>query len=408
MAHVRRRAPAHLEGLVSERQRPGDAWSLDELIEDWRTQIVADENSGDGSDFGKGAAAAYRQVLRDIEEARGMRRESPKPKDWSGTVHEAQIIEAAHVLRRFGVFDHAKSDSENCMKAKNEMGAALDGDARHGQTAKRAPSAPNASYTAQSYTPEDHARARAFFRNYEAFSPDGRGQARYPTPEQLDHVTKHLAATFAAVRAEASPTPGQAEDWVLAWCERYVRPHFDNTCDGLTKSDCVETIAEALRCLLDAKELLGGPGPSEPRPSQDHLDYEHGCWVGDGSDRVCEDGTKGCARVHRLAVVVLNDGLYHNAPHPPPYVHVVETSGNGDTPAQAVPLADRSPGESALSSRATALLDALVRAATQENERAVAQALRGERDPHTSALWETCFRHAFEKVLRDAEKGSAT
>jgi hypothetical protein len=45
------------------------------------------------------------------------------------------------------------------------------------------------------------------------------------------------------------------------------------------------------------------------------------------------------------------------------------------------------------------LLDALVHVAIWENDRTVKQALRGERNPHTLQLWETCFRHAFETVL---------
>lgn len=45
------------------------------------------------------------------------------------------------------------------------------------------------------------------------------------------------------------------------------------------------------------------------------------------------------------------------------------------------------------------LLDALVHVAIWENDRAVKQALRGERDPHTGALWETCFCTCFEGVL---------
>lgn len=45
------------------------------------------------------------------------------------------------------------------------------------------------------------------------------------------------------------------------------------------------------------------------------------------------------------------------------------------------------------------LLDELVRVAIVENDRAVRQALEGKRDPHTGALWETCFRTAFERVL---------
>lgn len=44
--------------------------------------------------------------------------------------------------------------------------------------------------------------------------------------------------------------------------------------------------------------------------------------------------------------------------------------------------------------------DACSRVATWENERAVRQALRGERDPHTGALWDTCFAHAFRQLRR--------
>lgn len=46
------------------------------------------------------------------------------------------------------------------------------------------------------------------------------------------------------------------------------------------------------------------------------------------------------------------------------------------------------------------LLDALSHVALWENERAVRQALRGVRDPSTGQLWDTCFRYAFEAVLR--------
>lgn len=45
------------------------------------------------------------------------------------------------------------------------------------------------------------------------------------------------------------------------------------------------------------------------------------------------------------------------------------------------------------------LVDALSDIATWENERAVAQALRGNRDPHTGALWDTCFRYAFSRLF---------
>lgn len=45
------------------------------------------------------------------------------------------------------------------------------------------------------------------------------------------------------------------------------------------------------------------------------------------------------------------------------------------------------------------LLDALSFAATVENERAVQQADRGVRNPHTGALWDTCFRYMFEAIL---------
>lgn len=52
------------------------------------------------------------------------------------------------------------------------------------------------------------------------------------------------------------------------------------------------------------------------------------------------------------------------------------------------------------------LVDALSYIATWENERAVAQALRGSRDPHTGALWDTCFRHAFKALFeRRAVRG---
>lgn len=44
------------------------------------------------------------------------------------------------------------------------------------------------------------------------------------------------------------------------------------------------------------------------------------------------------------------------------------------------------------------LLEALVRIAIWENDRAVKQALRGERN-RDGALWDTCFRHAFQGVL---------
>jgi len=54
-----------------------------------------------------------------------------------------------------------------------------------------------------------------------------------------------------------------------------------------------------------------------------------------------------------------------------------------------------------------ALLDALSLAATWENERAVAQALRGVRDPHTGALWDTCFRYTFEAVLSQPRASKA-
>lgn len=47
-----------------------------------------------------------------------------------------------------------------------------------------------------------------------------------------------------------------------------------------------------------------------------------------------------------------------------------------------------------------ALLDELVAVAIRENDRAVKQALRGEREPTTGALWETCFRQAFSQVLQ--------
>ncbi len=50
---------------------------------------------------------------------------------------------------------------------------------------------------------------------------------------------------------------------------------------------------------------------------------------------------------------------------------------------------------------APSLLDALVRVAIEESERAIAQALRGERDVHTGALWETCFRRSFEQILNE-------
>jgi len=49
------------------------------------------------------------------------------------------------------------------------------------------------------------------------------------------------------------------------------------------------------------------------------------------------------------------------------------------------------------------LLDELVHVAIVENDRAVKQALRGEREPTTGALWETCFRQAFSQVLQRRE-----
>ena len=52
---------------------------------------------------------------------------------------------------------------------------------------------------------EDVDRARSWLRSYEAFDPNGRGQARYPTREQLASLTQTLAAQFAAVRAESKP-----------------------------------------------------------------------------------------------------------------------------------------------------------------------------------------------------------
>jgi len=51
---------------------------------------------------------------------------------------------------------------------------------------------------------EDVDRARSWLRSYEAFDPNGRGQARYPTREQLASLTQTLAAQFAAVRAEVN------------------------------------------------------------------------------------------------------------------------------------------------------------------------------------------------------------
>ena len=45
------------------------------------------------------------------------------------------------------------------------------------------------------------------------------------------------------------------------------------------------------------------------------------------------------------------------------------------------------------------LIDALVHVAIWENDRAVRQALRGDRDPNTGQLWDTCFRRCFEAVL---------
>lgn len=49
---------------------------------------------------------------------------------------------------------------------------------------------------------DDEDRARRFFRCYEAFDPNGRGQATYPTADQLAGLERDLAAQFAAVRAE--------------------------------------------------------------------------------------------------------------------------------------------------------------------------------------------------------------
>lgn len=57
---------------------------------------------------------------------------------------------------------------------------------------------------ASTVSTEDVDRARSWLRSYEAFDPNGRGQARYPTREQLASLTQTLAAQFAAVRAEVN------------------------------------------------------------------------------------------------------------------------------------------------------------------------------------------------------------
>lgn len=61
------------------------------------------------------------------------------------------------------------------------------------------------------------------------------------------------------------------------------------------------------------------------------------------------------------------------------------------------------------------LLDALTHLAIWENDRAVRQALRDERDPNTGALWDTCFRYIFKSllakqdaVIKDDERQSAS
>lgn len=48
---------------------------------------------------------------------------------------------------------------------------------------------------------EHEDRARAFLRRYEAFDPNGRGQATYPTPAQLAALQRDLAAEFAGAAA---------------------------------------------------------------------------------------------------------------------------------------------------------------------------------------------------------------
>lgn len=74
------------------------------------------------------------------------------------------------------------------------------------------------------------------------------------------------------------------------------------------------------------------------------------------------------------------------------------------TKAEAEPDHGPKLDEIVAQTKGVTLLDALVHVAIWENDRAVRQALRGERDPHTGALWETCFRRCFEGVLGSRQR----
>ncbi len=59
------------------------------------------------------------------------------------------------------------------------------------------------------------------------------------------------------------------------------------------------------RCWARGKlncEVCNYPGPrlANPRNYGRQEEYLHGCWVAGHTNRVCEDGTKGCNRVHPL------------------------------------------------------------------------------------------------------------
>ncbi len=67
---------------------------------------------------------------------------------------------------------------------------------------------------------------------------------------------------------------------IKKWSERRVRPHFDKNCDGITTDDCVETITEDIRVLVNQvrvdtiKEIIAGIRSNAPE--LEHGDPVHG------------------------------------------------------------------------------------------------------------------------------------
>jgi hypothetical protein len=216
-------------------------------------------------------------------------------------------------------------------------------------------------------TPQAHTRADAMFDLFDQI----RKHAQDRDLISIDQLLIEGPGSFAPVMAN-DPVQKQFEKDMTALDQELTEAEraAGIDCSAAAPRDYRATAA-ALWTLLDEIDTLG----DSLKPSD--LEGYRKCYVKTGVL---------CAGRHAL---LKSDGHTLRLPDEPP------------SPApEQVKFKDEL--ERAL--RQPTLVDALSLAATFENERAVAQALRGKHDPHTGALWDTMFKHVFTQVLDGWQK----